>query len=119
MAPRRGAGDPALDATVAVGLAGRLDLGQDRLAGRRGRDVVRRGVGPPLDLDRPFLQAPLADHDPERDADQVGVLELDARALLAVVDQDVEPAASNCVSRASAASITAGFWVWSGTSRTS
>ena len=75
-------------------------LGQDRLAGRRGRDVVRRGVGPPLHLDRPVLQAALADHHAERDADQVGVLELEARPLVAVVDQDVEARPPRAASRA-------------------
>ena len=54
-------------------------------------DRVRLRVGPPLDLDGPFLQAPLADDDPQRDADQVGVLELHPGALVAVVDQHVEP----------------------------
>ena len=71
---------------------------------------------PPLDLDRPVLQPALADHDAERDADQVGVLELDARPLVAVVDQDVEPGRRRAPSRAPAAcSITAAFWTWSGT----
>ena len=80
-------------------------------------DVLRRGVGPPLDLDRPLLQPALADDDPQRDPDQVGVLELHARALVAVVDQHVDARPPRAASRApSVASITAAFWTWSGTS---
>ena len=44
-----------------------------------GRDHLRRGLPAPLELQLALLQTALADHYAERDADQVGVLELEAR----------------------------------------
>src|SRR4051794_25196419 len=89
LAPRRGARIPAVDATIVMRFPGRVDFGQDRLAGRCDRDVVRLIVGSPLHFDGPLLESTLADDHAEGDADQVGVLELHAGPLLAVVDQDV------------------------------
>ena len=43
-----------------------------------------------LVLDHAFLQAALADHDAVRDADQLLVGEEDPRALVAVVEEDLD-----------------------------
>src|SRR5687767_7524447 len=61
-----------------------------------GHDLVERHVLdlsalPQLPLDRPGGEAPPADGDPEGETDQIGVLELHARALVAVVEEDVQP----------------------------
>ena len=65
-----------------LGRAGRRLIRRDRL------HVFRRL--PPRQLDDPVGQRLLADHDPHRNADQVGVLELEARPFVAVVEQDVD-----------------------------
>ena len=66
-----------------------VQFGLDRLGRRGRRHGVRGGFGPPLDLDVAFLEPAITDHDPERNPDQVGVLELDPGALVAVIDEDV------------------------------
>src|SRR5262245_17610779 len=48
-------------------------------------------VGAPLELDDPVREAARPDRDAHGEPDQVGVLELDARALVAVVEERVDP----------------------------
>ena len=50
-------------------------------------DRRRGGVAPGLVLDLPFLQAPVADRDPVRNADQLEISKHHARALAAIVEQ--------------------------------
>ncbi len=86
----------------------RLDLGEDGLGGRTGVNLLRLRLGAPLHLDLPVLEAALANHHPERDANQVRILELDSRPLVSVIDQDVEPGRREGRLDARAWSITAG-----------
>ena len=70
-------------------------FGQNRLARPVAADTLcAGGVGPPLHLHRPVLQATLADHHAEGDADEVGVLELHAGTPLAVVHEHVHAGGS-------------------------
>ena len=54
---------------------------------------VGLAVAPPAQLDTAFVQAFGADGDAQRNADQVGIFELDAGALVAVVEQDFDAGA--------------------------
>src|SRR5688500_6265544 len=54
-------------------------------------DFRRLGIAAVLVLDHAFLEAPLADHDAMRNADQLLVGEQHTRALVAVVEEGLEP----------------------------
>ena len=81
----------ALLALSVVALPRLGDFGEDRLGGRRSRDLPRSGFGAPLELDGTVLEPAFADDHAQRNPDQVGVLEFEAGALIAVVGQDFEP----------------------------
>src|SRR6185369_6347220 len=54
------------------------------------REKFHLTAAPVLKLDLPFNKILSPDHHPERDADQVGILELDPRPLVTVVIQDFD-----------------------------
>ena len=67
------------------------------------RNQLDRLVAAELPLDLALGEALLADRDPDRDADQIGVLELHARALVAVVVEHVEAGRASARTSSSAA----------------
>src|SRR6188474_2499321 len=77
---------------VRVSLAGQLlPKLLHGLEGVAGRDRAGGPLAAGNDLDVALLEGAAADVDADREADQVGVLELDPGALVAVVVEDVEP----------------------------
>src|SRR5690606_14852985 len=67
---------------------------RERLPQRRDRaverDLAHVAAPPVLELEDAAIESFLPDDDAERDADQIAVLELDARALVAIVDQTLD-----------------------------
>ena len=78
-----------------------LAFGADQLGQRLGGafqfDLLDRLLPTPLDLQLAIFQAALADYHPQRNADQVGVLELHARPAVTIVQQHVDPRGSELI----------------------
>ena len=89
-------GNERRGACRAAAISARIDSAADAAG-----ICLRRGFGAPLELDGTVFQPALADDHAERNPDQVGVLEFEAGALVAVVGQDFEPGRGRALFRAS------------------
>src|SRR5688500_5642564 len=88
------AAQSAIAAAAALARHVRPGMLEARLHEARGlgeRHLGRRGIAAVLVLDHTFLQAAVADHDAVRDADQLLVGEEHAGALVAIVEERLDP----------------------------
>src|ERR1700674_2701091 len=78
-------------------IASALQFGADQRYDFRHGDRGGGCIAPRLVFDLALFQSPLADGDAMRDADQFEIGEHDARALPAIVEQDLEPGSAQLV----------------------